>query len=54
MFLNFISNLFFYFLVEFNSFKNNFQKFCETFELVLCQSSMNCVSPECVVQDSSR
>ena len=36
-FLNFISNLFFIFLEEFNSFKNNFQKFCETFELVLCQ-----------------
>ena len=45
---------FFIFLVEFNSFKNNFQKLCETFELVLCQNSMKCVSPECVVHDSSR
>ena len=30
-FLNFIYNLFFIFLVEFHSFKNNFQKFSETF-----------------------
>ena len=37
-----------YFLVEFNSFKSNFQKFCETFELVFRQNSMKCVSPECV------
>ena len=50
LFLIFLIN----FLVEFNSFKNNFQKFCETFELVLCQNSMKCVSPECVVHDSSR